>query len=296
MMEPLLTEFLSYIQVEKGLADNTLDAYRRDLKDFFSFLKTKKITKPAEVDRHAVLSYQVRIKRSGLQLSTVRRRMVSVRSFFRFLILEGKAVTDPTENIETPKGLQHLPETLTYVEVDQLLASPDSSTLLGMRDRAMLELLYATGLRVSELIGLRLADINLEVGYLVTLGKGSKERLVPMGDAAREKIGEYLAASRGQLLKSKLSDILFPNRFGDSMSRQGFFKIIKKYALRAGIRKTISPHTLRHSFASHLLENGADLRSVQMMLGHADISTTQIYTHVTRERLKKVFAKHHPRA
>ncbi|NOY53018.1 MAG: site-specific tyrosine recombinase XerD [Deltaproteobacteria bacterium] len=295
-MERILAEFLSYIQVEKGLADNTLIAYRRDLNHFFAFLKNEKITKLEQVDRHAVLSYQVRIKRSGLQLSTVRRRMVSVRAFFRFLILEGKAVTDPTENVETPKGLQHLPETLTPADVDKLLASPDPANPLGMRDRAMLELLYATGLRVSELVGLRLADLNLEVGYLVTLGKGSKERLVPMGDAARKKIEEYLSAGRRRLIKLKFSDILFPNRFGDPMSRQGFFKIIKKYALRAGIRKTISPHTLRHSFASHLLENGADLRSVQMMLGHADISTTQIYTHVTRERLKKVFEKHHPRA
>ncbi len=292
----ILKEFLSYIQVEKGLADNTLAAYRRDLNDFFAFLEKEKITRLNEVDRHAVLSYQVRTKRSGLKPSTVRRRMVSVRSFFRFLILEGKGKTDPTENIESPKGLQHLPETLTPADVDKILAAPDPTTPLGRRDRAMVELLYATGLRVSELVGLRLGDLNLEVGYLVTLGKGSKERLVPLGDAAREKVEEFLSAARGQILKGKLTDVLFPNRFGGQMSRQGFFKIIKKYALRTGINKAISPHTLRHSFASHLLENGADLRSVQMMLGHADISTTQIYTHVTRERLKKVFEKHHPRA
>jgi len=295
-MYDTLREFLNFIQVEKGLADNTLVAYRRDLHDFLSFLKKIKITKLKEVDRHAVLSYQVHIKRSGLKFSTVRRRMVSVRAFFRFLILEGKGEKDPTENIESPKGLQHLPETLTPGDVDKLLATPDPTTLLGRRDRVMLEVLYATGLRVSELVALRPADLNLEVGYLVTLGKGSKERLVPLGDTAREMLKDYLKTGRGKLLKGKLSDVLFPNRFGKEMSRQGFFKIIKKYALRAGIRKQISPHTLRHSFASHLLENGADLRSVQMMLGHADISTTQIYTHVTRERLKKVFEKHHPRA
>jgi integrase/recombinase XerD len=295
-MQNTLKEFLYYVQVEKGLSRNTLAAYSRDLEDFLQFLTKEGVRKLEEADRRVVLSYQIRLKRSGLQLSTVRRKMVSVRALFRYLILEGRLKSDPTENIESPKGLHSLPETLTPGDVDKLLKAPDTDTPLGMRDRTMLEVLYATGLRVSELISLKISDINLEVGYLMTLGKGGKERLVPLGDDAREMVRDYLDSARSRILRLRTSDFLFLNRFGGKMSRQGFFKIIKKYALQAGIRKEISPHTLRHSFASHLLENGADLRSVQMMLGHADISTTQIYTHVTRERLKKVFEKYHPRA
>jgi len=295
-MKRHLDEFIHFIRVEKGLSNNTVAAYRRDLIHFLEYLKTQGITKPSGLDRRVVLSYMVKIKRSGLNVSTVRRRLVSLRVFFRFLIQERKIKADPTENMESPKGIKHLPETLSHSEVDRLIQTPDPATPLGKRDRTMLEVLYGTGLRVSELVSLRITDINLEVGYLITMGKGGKERLVPMGESAQEWIRDYLQHARPLLLKSRQNDYLFPNRFGRSMSRQGFFKNIKKYARLAGIRKEISPHTLRHSFATHLLENGADLRSVQIMLGHADISTTQIYTHVTRERLKKVFDKHHPRA
>jgi integrase/recombinase XerD len=295
-MQKSFEEFIQYLQVEKGLAANTVAAYRRDLSHFLEAIEAQGINRWSAVDRRALLGYFIALKRSGLAISTVRRKMVSVRSLFRFLILEGRVRNDPTETIESPKGLKHLPETLTPTEVEALIGAPDFDTPLGQRDRALLEVLYATGLRVSELVSLKVSDINLEVGYLITLGKGSKERLVPLGETAQSWIRDYMPRGRPSLLRSHRSDILFPNRFGTPMSRQGFFKIVKKYARRAGIRKDISPHTLRHSFATHLLENGADLRSVQMMLGHADISTTQIYTHVTRERLKKVFEKHHPRA
>lgn len=295
-MQQAVEEFIHYIQVEKGLSENTVAAYRRDLAAFTAFLHTEGIARLSGVDRRAVLAYQIRIKRSGLNLSTVRRRMVVVRVFFRFLILEGKIAVDPTENIESPKGIRKLPHALSPGDVEKLIKAPDPKTPLGMRDRTMVEVVYATGLRVSELVALKIPDINLEVGYLVTMGKGGKERLVPLGDAAQSWLRDYLGHARLGLLKSKESEFLFPNRFGKKLSRQGFFKIIKKYALKAGIKKEISPHTLRHSFASHLLENGADLRSVQAMLGHADISTTQIYTHVTREKLKRVFDTYHPRA
>ncbi len=295
-MRGSLNNFLQYLQVEKGLSENTLDAYRGDLSHFIQFLATKGIRTPGELDRGSVLSYLIHIKRSGLSLSSVRRRMVSVRVFSRFLILEKKIGKDPTENIETPRGIRHLPETLTPSEVERLIQAPDRTTPLGMRDRTMLESLYATGLRVSELVDLKVPDINLEAGYLITLGKGNKERLVPLSEIALELLRDYLVYTRPAILKSRTNAVLFPNRFGNRMSRQGFFKNLKRYARKAGIKKKISPHTLRHSFASHLLENGADLRSVQMMLGHADISTTQIYTHVTRERLKKIFDRYHPRA
>jgi integrase/recombinase XerD len=295
-MQKHCDDFIHFIQVEKGLSINTVDAYRRDLTHFIAFLKEQKIKKLSGLDRRTVLSYLIKIKRSGLNLSTVRRKLVTLRVFFRFLLQEGRLMADPTENIESPKGIKHLPDTLSLAEVESLIRAPDSDKLLGKRDRTMLEVLYATGLRVSELASLKTSDVNLEVGYLITMGKGSKERLVPIGETAQGWLKDYLTHARLGILKSQKSDALFPNRFGKEMSRQGFFKLIKKYALLAGIRKEISPHTLRHSFASHLLDNGADLRSVQMMLGHSDISTTQIYTHVTRERLKKVFEKHHPRA
>ncbi len=295
-MQKHCDDFIHFIQVEKGLSRNTVDAYRRDLTHFSAFLKDQKTKRLSDLDRRAVLSYLIKIKRSGLNPSTVRRRLVTIRVFFRFLLQEGSIQTDPTENIESPKGIKHLPDTLSATEVEQLIRAPETDTLLGKRNRTMLEVLYATGLRVTELVSIKTSDVNLEVGYLITMGKGAKERLVPMGEIAQGWLKDYLLHTRPAILKSRKNDSLFPNRFGKEMSRQGFFKIIKKYALQAGIRKEISPHTLRHSFATHLLDNGADLRSVQMMLGHSDISTTQIYTHVTRERLKKVFEKHHPRA
>jgi len=235
------------------------------------------------------------LKKQGLSAKTVVRNLVALRTFFKFLTQEGMLETNPVEEIESPAVAKTLPEILSLKEVEQLLEQPDPQTLLGVRDRAMLELLYATGMRVSELTRLPMNQINLEGGHVLLYGKGSKERLVPLGREAIDRVTEYLKTARGKLAKGKESPFLFINRSGRGMSRQRFWKNLKTYGLKAGIRKRITPHLLRHSFASHLLERGADLRSVQMMLGHVDISTTQIYTHVTRERLKKVHQQYHPR-
>jgi integrase/recombinase XerD len=235
------------------------------------------------------------LKKKNLSAKTIVRNLVAIRTFFRFLIQEGILGTNPIEDLESPKVAKTLPEILTLKEIEQLLEQPNLKTPLGMRDRAMLEILYATGMRVSELTHLPTHQVNLEGGYVLLYGKGSKERVVPLGSEAMKWITLYLKKSRGVLAKGKESPFLFINRSGKGMSRQRFWKNLKDYARRAGLRKRISPHLLRHSFASHLLERGADLRSVQMMLGHVDISTTQIYTHVTGERLKKIHQRYHPR-
>ena len=295
-LERNVQEFLHYLRVERALSDHTVAAYGRDLADFTRFLKNEGIKGTRALERRTLLAYLVRVKASGLSAATVRRRMAGLRSFFAFLAREKGLHRDPTEALDPPRGIRRLPSALSLEEVERLLAAADTSTVLGRRDRTMLELLYATGLRVSELVSLDVADVNLEVGYLITLGKGGKERLVPMGRAAQEWLREYLERDRPRLLGGRQSRALFPTRRGRAMTRQGFFKIIRKYAARAGLRRAVSPHVLRHSFATHLLERGADLRSLQTMLGHADISTTQIYTHVSRERLKRIFDRHHPRA
>ena len=294
-LEEAIRRFLNYVTVEKGLSENSLDAYNRDIADFISFLK-KRGHKDLEIKRPAIIEYlsELREKR-GLAISSVARKTSALRTFYRFLILEGMVKADPTADLQTPKGWLRLPKTLTLTEVEALLKQPEGNSPRGIRDSAMLELLYATGLRVSELVKVRLAEINLDVGYIITIGKGSKQRVIPVSDIAVDKIKRYLMESRPFLLKGKSSPYLFVTSSGRKMTRQGFWKRLKAYAKSAGIKGTISPHTLRHSFASHLLEGGADLRSVQMMLGHADISTTQIYTHVSRERLKKVHKEHHPR-
>lgn len=227
---------------------------------------------------------------------SVRRKASSLRGLFRFLLKEGIMEEDPTELLEVPRLGTPLPKNLTVDEVDRLLAQPDPGEPLGVRNKAMMELLYATGLRVSELLALRLRDLNLEVGYVVAYGKGRKERLVPVGEVALENIKEYLSAVRPLLTKSVRAPYVFLNRSGRRLSRQGFWKLLHRYALQAGIVSSVTPHVLRHSFATHLLERGADLRSVQLMLGHASISTTQIYTHLNRERLKEIYQRHHPRA
>lgn len=295
-MEQLLDQFLNYLTVERGLSPNTLDSYSRDLIKYLDYLSTKGIKDISKTSDLTIISFIATLKNGGLSNRSVARNLTSIRMFYKFLTEDHHINDNPTLNIETPKRELRLPQVLSIEEVDVLLQQPDSSTSLGLRDAAFLELLYATGLRASEIISLALNDINLEAGYLIASGKGSKERLIPIGEVAQNMIKKYLKNSRPTLLKNKQSHHLFTTRSGKSMTRQGFWKLIKKYALAAGIRKKITPHTLRHSFATHLLERGADLRSVQMMLGHADISSTQIYTHVTTERLKKIHNQYHPRS
>jgi len=295
-MDDLLDSFLSYLVVEKGLSENTLESYGRDLKQFLLFIKSRGITSAREVKYGDILDFLTRSREEGLNATTIVRSMVSVKQFFKYLLSEKVLSEDPTAHIKTPKMKKAIPGVISLDDVESILGAPDESTPEGLRDAAMLEILYATGIRVSELIGLKLNDVNFELGFVVVYGKGSKERVVPIGDKAREKLLSYLRDSRPALLKSRESKALFVTRRGAGMTRQGFWKIIKAQALRAGVTKKISPHTLRHSFATHLLERGADLRTIQVMLGHSDISTTQIYTHVESERLKEIHKKYHPRS
>lgn len=290
----LADQFLNYLRVEKGLSDNTIRSYGADLMRFFQFTEERGLS-PRRITQEDVAGYLSGLE-GVLSRRSIARSLSTLKHFFRFLVLEGRVETSPARLLSGPKQPLRLPGILSKEEVDLLLCQPDPSRHRGLRDRAMLEVLYATGLRVSELVGLMIANINLEAGYVRTVGKGSKERMVPMGQKAVEALKAYLADARPRLLKKqKGSSYLFLNPRGRPLTRQGFWKIIKAYGLRAGIRKEITPHRLRHSFASHLLECGADLRSVQVMLGHADISTTQIYTHVTRERLRQIHERHHPR-
>ncbi|MBW1922755.1 MAG: site-specific tyrosine recombinase XerD [Deltaproteobacteria bacterium] len=289
----LADAFLHYLRVERGLAENTIEAYARDIARFTSYLVEEGLP-PDRVTYDTLGRYVGRLS-GALSARSLARNVSALKMFFRFLTAEGILQDNPARLLPTPRQSRRLPSVLTREEVERLLAGPDPSTPLGQRDQAMLELLYATGLRVSELVGLKISNLNLEVGFVRTFGKGAKERLVPMGDRAREALQDYLREGRETLRKTSNTGYLFLNRRGGPLTRQGFWKIIKKYGALAGIRKSITPHGLRHSFASHLLERGADLRSVQVMLGHADISTTQIYTHVTRERLKKIHESCHPR-
>ncbi|MBT0664462.1 site-specific tyrosine recombinase XerD [Geobacter pelophilus] len=295
-MNQYLDLFLGYLSVEKGLSRNTLEAYSHDIGGYIDFLAIGNgINEPADIRPQQVSGFLAQLKSSGLAPRSRARVLSAVRMFHKFLMIEGYAKVNPAALIEAPKTLRLLPEVLSMREVEALLAAPKTDSVIDLRDRAMLELLYATGLRVSELVALKLQNLNLQAGYLMTMGKGSKERVVPMGDSARKSIELYFASCRTSLASSSDSQYLFITRLGGRMSRQAFWNLIKKRAIEAGIHKSISPHTLRHSFATHLLENGADLRSVQLMLGHADLSTTQIYTHITRERLKRLHAEHHPR-
>ncbi|MDI6790742.1 MAG: site-specific tyrosine recombinase XerD [Thermodesulfobacteriota bacterium] len=294
-MEEHLDRFMHFLTVEKGLARNTLSSYSHDLQKFRQFLSAEGVRKVEDVLELHVFSFLRYLRENGLSSRSVARTLVVVRSFFRFLLSEKIIDTNPTRSIESPRFRSRLPDTLSVEEVDSLLKQPSLQEVLGQRDAAMLHLLYATGLRVSELVAVKAGDVNFTVGYLRTMGKGAKERIIPVGEVARERLTTYLNIMRPRLLKGRKSSFLFVNRSGNGLSRQGFWKIIRKYAGTAGITKKITPHTLRHSFASHLLERGADLRSVQLMLGHADISTTQIYTHVTGERLKAIHKKYHPR-
>lgn len=289
----LLDQFIAHLRVERGLAPNSIQAYSRDLVRFLGFLEGLG-RKPEEASQEDVSAFMGSL-RGCLSTRSSARNLSAVRMFFRFLVSEGILTGSPARLVEAPKLPGRLPAILAPEEVDRLLSQPDPGTPAGARDRAMLELLYATGLRVSELTGLRLQGLNLEAGFVRIIGKGSKERIVPMGDKAREALREYLSGGRVALLGRRTSAFVFLNSRGRPLTRQGFWKLIKRYGRTAAIRGSITPHGLRHAFASHLLEGGADLRSVQIMLGHEDISTTQIYTHVTREHLKRLHEKHHPR-
>ena len=294
-MDQMLDQFLHYLIVEKGLAKNTIEAYSHDLNRFSDYLKAKGIQDILNVGKFDVRAFLLVLKRQGLSTKTISRNLVAIRTFFKFLIQEGILEANPIEEVGSPTVAKTLPEILTLKEVEELLEQPNIKTPLGIRDRAMLEMLYATGMRVSELTRLPMNQVNLEGGYVLLYGKGSKERMVPLGSEAMKWLALYLRMARGRFTKRKESNALFISRSGKGMSRQRFWRSLKEYGRRAGIRKRISPHLLRHSFASHLLERGADLRSVQIMLGHVDISTTQIYTHVTGERLKKIHQRYHPR-
>jgi integrase/recombinase XerD len=291
----MLDQFLHYLTVEKGLSKKTLEAYSHDLNRWMGYLESKGIQDVLRVSPLDVKAFLMGLRHHGLSHRSLVRNLVAIRTFFRFLTEEGKLNVNPVEELESPQLSRKLPEILSLKEVERLLEQPDLKTPLGIRDRAMLEMLYATGMRVSELVHLPLNQINLEGGYVLLYGKGSKERVVPLGKESIQWVTLYLDTVRGHLARGRETPFLFVNRSGRGMSRQRFWKSIKGYGQKAAIRKRVTPHLLRHSFASHLLERGADLRSVQMMLGHADISTTQIYTHVTGERLKRIHERHHPR-
>jgi len=286
--------YLDYLAVEKGLAKNSLSSYATDLKKFGDYLADQDIAIDA-VDRLSIVRYFQKLRSAGISARSVARALAAIRGLYRFLVVERHLTTDPTENLENPRVWTSLPKSIQGEEVDKLLKAPDRTTPEGLRDAAMLELLYATGLRVSELIRVRIDDLVMDAGFLRTIGKGSKERIVPFGDAARDAIVAYSERGRAAFVKQPDPHLFLSTR-GRPMSRQSFWMKIVHYARTAGIATHISPHVLRHSFATHLLENGADLRSVQMMLGHSDISTTQIYTHVSRARLQKMYERYHPRA
>ncbi len=286
--------FLDALWMERGLSEHTLAAYRRDLRRFSTWLDPQDL-KLASAQRSHIQGFLAAELDRGLSARSVARALSSLRAYYRHLLESGRRADDPAEQVESPKVGRYIPASLAESEVLDLLAAPDTNTPRGLRDRAMLELIYATGLRVSELIGLQESQINLRAGIVRVVGKGSRERIVPMGEEALEWLQRYLHQARPQLLKRVNSDLLFPGRNGARMTRQTFWHIIKRYARLAGIDQALSPHTLRHAFATHLLNHGADLRAVQMLLGHANLSTTQIYTHVAQERLQRLHAQHHPR-
>jgi len=295
-MSAAISAFLTHVKVEKGLSANTVEAYQRDLAKFSAFAQKHKLTLEG-VSRDDLVDFLAGLYRGKLESRTVARQLVTLRNFFRFAQIQELISVDPSLNLESPKIRRTLPGYLRLEEVERLLDQPDIKTAIGLRDRAMLEVLYSTGLRVSELIGLRVTDLDPKVGCIRCIGKGDKERIVPAGRKALALVDKYLREARAKLLgKAASSPALFVNRRGKPLSRVGVWKILSAYGRRAGLRVALTPHMLRHSFATHLLERGADLRSVQLMLGHADISTTQIYTHVVEERLKQIYKAHHPRA
>ena len=293
-VDPAVSRFLDAVWMERGLSTNTLAAYRADLTALARWLNERQtpIMRTTRADLQDFIAYRVH---AGARPRSTARQLSSFRRFFRYLMREGAIKDDPTAQIAMPKIGRSLPKSLTEEEVESLLGAPVVSDPLGNRDRTMLEVLYATGLRVSELVNLRHGQVNTTQGVIRILGKGNRERLIPLGEEAMRWLKDFATGSRGEILLERQTDDLFPTRRGDRMTRQAFWHIIKRYARKAGINKELSPHTLRHAFATHLLNHGADLRVVQMLLGHSDLSTTQIYTHVARERLKELHSAHHPR-
>jgi len=294
-MDKLVEEFLNYLNVEKGLASNTISSYRRDLDKYIKYLEAKKITSFRPVKRNDITNFMLALKDKGLNSNSISRALVAIKMLHRFLVSERYLKDDISSVMALPKLWKRLPEVLSLEEVQSLLDSPNLRTSRGVRDKAALELIYATGMRVSEVANLKLADLNLDMGFVKCTGKGQKQRIIPLGSYASRALTRYINKARPKLLKQKDDSALFLSRLGKKISRQTFWKTIKGYAGEARIKKEISPHTLRHSFATHLLERGADLRTVQEMLGHSDISTTQLYTHINKERLKQIHRKFHPR-
>lgn len=292
----ILMDYLHYLKVERGLSENTINSYGIDLKLFLEYLRENEIPSFKQVNKEVIVNYMQSEKNNNKANSSILRSVSSLRKFFQYLAQEKIIEKDPMLLIDTPKKKQHLPQVLTKEEVEKLLRSPNTGQVLGLRDRAMLELMYATGLRISEIINLKLEDLHLTMGTLQTLGKGHKERIIPVGDEAIKWVNRYLEEARPKLLKQKRSNYLFLNFHGNNLTRQGVWKNLKAEVRKAGIQKNITPHTLRHSFATHILENGADLRIVQELLGHADISTTQIYTHLSNKQLADIYNRAHPRA
>ena len=291
----LVEEYLHFLAVERGASLNTLEAYSRDIRQFLEFAEAFGVASSLAVNPGHVTAFLGELRGQGLSSASVNRKLAAIRGFYKYLLREARVEENPLARVETARNWMRLPGTLSRDEMETLLAQPAEATPAGIRDRAMLELLYATGIRVSELATLTLNRVNRQMGFLVTVGKGRKERIVPVGQSALGWLGRYIEQARPVFLKKKTSTALFLNRSGERFTRQGLWKLIKKYAKMSGLERKVHPHTFRHSFATHLLEGGADLRSVQVMLGHTDISTTQIYTHVTRERLKEIHRKYHPR-
>lgn len=294
-MKELIDTFLNYLSVERGLSINTIISYREDLNAYLDFMEGRQINALSRIVRNDITNFMLDQKDRGISVNSVARRLAAIRMFHRFLAREKILKSDPTNLIDSPKLWKKIPDTLTLNEIESLIAQPNIRDKQGVRDRAILETLYATGMRVSEAVNLKVDNVNLDIGFLRCIGKGNKERVIPLGKKAIASVKRYLEVSRPRLLKNKGSEYLFVSRFGKKISRQSFWKLIKKYALQARIKKPIRPHILRHSFATHLLERGADLRSVQEMLGHSNIATTQIYTHINRERLKSIHKQFHPR-
>ena len=295
-MKDLINKFIDYLSIERGLANNTLSSYRRDLNKYVNHLQSRHINSISGLKRDDIKDYLLLLKDKNMASSSISRNLVAIKVFHRFLVAEGLAKEDVASILDSPKTWKKLPEALNLEEVEKILATPNYRDVQGIRDRAALELMYATGMRVSEVVNLKLADLNFDMGFAKCIGKGNKERIVPIGRKAKDALKKYLQAARPALTrKDKSEQGLFLSRLGKRISRQTFWKMINKYAKLAGIKKNIKPHMLRHSFATHLLERGADLRVVQEMLGHANISTTQIYTHINKDRLKAIHAKYHPR-
>ena len=295
-MDELIDAFLNYLSVERGLSRNTIISYSEDLRGYIGYVKSRSIKSLSATTKNEIVGFMMARKDRGIAANSVARSLAAIRMFYRFLVRERIINTDPSSLVDSPKLWKKIPETLSVNEVEALLAQPNvRDEKQGIRDRAILETLYATGMRVSEAVNLKLDNVNMEIGFLRCTGKGDKERIIPLGKKAIISIKRYLGSSRQLLLKNKESEALFVNRFGKKISRQSLWKLIKRYAKMARIKKPIKPHILRHSFATHLLERGADLRSVQEMLGHASISTTQLYTHINKERLKSIHRMYHPR-